>query len=105
MVTFDDGYADNADLAAPILRRLGIPATFFIISGRIDSTNDWDPPGSPLAGRPTMSWTDLAELAADGVAIGAHTIVHPRLGALDRDRAERELRDSRAELEAQLGVP
>ncbi len=105
VVTFDDGYADNAHLAAPILRRLGIPATFFIISGRIESANDWDPPGSPLVGRPTMSWADLADLAADGVAIGAHTIVHPRLGALDRDRVERELRDSRADLEARLGVP
>ncbi|MDQ3189313.1 MAG: polysaccharide deacetylase family protein [Pseudomonadota bacterium] len=35
-VTFDDGYADNQHVAAPILSKLGIPATFFIASGYLD---------------------------------------------------------------------
>src|SRR6267142_6495562 len=35
-ITFDDGYADNYDLATPILRRVGLPATFFIASGYLD---------------------------------------------------------------------
>jgi peptidoglycan/xylan/chitin deacetylase (PgdA/CDA1 family) len=35
-ITFDDGYADNHDVALPILRRVGLPATFFIATGYLD---------------------------------------------------------------------
>lgn len=35
-ITFDDGYANNATVAAPILNRLGLHATFFIATGYLD---------------------------------------------------------------------
>ena len=36
-ITFDDGYADNLQVAAPLLAERGLPASFFIVSGTIGS--------------------------------------------------------------------
>jgi peptidoglycan/xylan/chitin deacetylase (PgdA/CDA1 family) len=42
-VTFDDGLLNNVTLALPVLRSLGVPATFFVPSGLVGSTEDlWD---------------------------------------------------------------
>lgn len=41
-ITFDDGYADNAELALPILQRLGIPATFFVATGFLNGGRMWN---------------------------------------------------------------
>jgi peptidoglycan/xylan/chitin deacetylase (PgdA/CDA1 family) len=42
VITFDDGYADNAQVALPILRRHGLPATFFIASSFLDGGRMWN---------------------------------------------------------------
>jgi peptidoglycan/xylan/chitin deacetylase (PgdA/CDA1 family) len=41
-VTFDDGYADNAEVALPILQTLGIPATFFVATGFLNGGRMWN---------------------------------------------------------------
>ncbi len=41
-ITFDDGYADNHDVALPILQRHGLCATFFIATGFLDGGRMWN---------------------------------------------------------------
>jgi peptidoglycan/xylan/chitin deacetylase (PgdA/CDA1 family) len=41
-ITFDDGYADNATVALPILQKHGLVATFFIASGYLDDGRMWN---------------------------------------------------------------
>lgn len=41
-ITFDDGYADNAEIALPILQQQGFPATFFVATGFLDGGRMWN---------------------------------------------------------------
>lgn len=41
-ISFDDGYADNHDVAAPILNRLALPATVFVATGSLDGGRMWN---------------------------------------------------------------
>ena len=41
-VTFDDGYADNYEVALPVLEEFKVPGTFFVASGFIDGGRMWN---------------------------------------------------------------
>lgn len=41
-ITFDDGYADNAEIALPILQRHGVSATFFVATGFLNGGRMWN---------------------------------------------------------------
>jgi peptidoglycan/xylan/chitin deacetylase (PgdA/CDA1 family) len=102
VVTMDDGYRDNVEIALPILERFGYPATVFVVSQRLDGVNDWDDEGE-LAGRPLLARKDLARLTAAGMTVGAHTRTHPSLPDIDPNAARTEIAGSRHDLEAELG--
>lgn len=65
-ITFDDGYADNLHIAAPILKKHGLTATFFVASGFLDGGQMWnDTVIEAIRG------CRLPELALDGLGIFA----------------------------------
>ena len=56
-VTFDDGYADNHDVAAPVLTRLGVPAAFYVVSEYVGGSRRfwWDRLAAMLRDTPRRS--------------------------------------------------
>jgi peptidoglycan/xylan/chitin deacetylase (PgdA/CDA1 family)/GT2 family glycosyltransferase len=102
VLTFDDGYADNRQLAFPILQAHHFTAIFFLVTANVGGKNTWDDNGE-LAGRSLLSWSDIREMVSAGMQVGAHTRHHVALPAVSAAEAEQEIGGSRADLERQLG--
>jgi peptidoglycan/xylan/chitin deacetylase (PgdA/CDA1 family) len=101
VLTFDDGYADFAETAWPILAENGFPATVFVTTGWIDDAGPYA--AGPAPDR-MLSWSQVRRLAAEGVEIGAHSHSHPELDQLDGTALAEELRVGRALLEDCIGA-
>jgi peptidoglycan/xylan/chitin deacetylase (PgdA/CDA1 family) len=95
-VTFDDGTADFAEHAWPLLHDRDLPVTLFVTSGLVGGRHE---------GRPMLTWAQLAELRDAGVEIGAHGQRHVAFDVLPLDAAARELVNAKLELEDRLQVP
>jgi peptidoglycan/xylan/chitin deacetylase (PgdA/CDA1 family) len=52
-----------------------------------------------------MNWDEVRKLAANGFTVGAHTANHPALAQVPMERARQEATESKARLEAEIGVP
>ncbi|MFH1387042.1 MAG: polysaccharide deacetylase family protein [bacterium] len=112
VITFDDGYKSVYLNAFPILRRYGFPAAIFLtVSGigenKIFKWLLWD--DKALKDKATnkdnwisLSWSEIKEMNAGGITFGSHTVSHPHLAKLDRDKIGEELRNSKRQIEENL---
>jgi peptidoglycan/xylan/chitin deacetylase (PgdA/CDA1 family) len=108
LITFDDGYRDNLEHAAPVLQRHGYPGVVFVPIGYLDGTRPL-PHEERLASRgvinATVDWGELGELEAAGIRVESHGISHRPLADLAVDEAAREIVLSKLRLEERLGRP
>lgn len=109
-ITFDDAFASVKEYAAPILVRLGAPATVFAPTAYLDGETRIAWPGvehwqqsASADEMGAMDWDDLKQLTEIGWEIGSHTRTHPRLTMLDDASLTLELEASRRKLSDRLG--
>ncbi|MCW2640004.1 MAG: hypothetical protein JWP76_2310 [Dactylosporangium sp.] len=96
-LTFDDGYVDFLDAALPVLSDLNASATLYMSVGHAGEPASWLGPHAPAFG-PLLTWDQLRQVAAAGVEIGSHSMIHHPLDVLPSAQLDREVRDSRDRL-------
>lgn len=101
LLTFDDGYRSFMDAAVRVLSRFNLPAVLFVPTDHIAGWNAFDNHRQPHEA--ICDWADLRALADAGVAVESHAASHRAFSTLSSTEVTREVRDSRAALEAGLG--
>lgn len=95
LITFDDGYWSNYAYAYPVLKRLGVKATIFVIADRR---------GMALSKNPHFSWNQAREMQDSGIIdIQSHTYSHEVLTGLTDFDLYFELKTSKNLIENKLG--
>lgn len=92
-ITDDDSYLSYYNNGLPILKKYGLTATDYIITGSLN--ND---PAYMTSGM-------VKNLYAAGHEIGSHSVTHPDLTTLSATKMDAELKNSQTFLQNLLGVP
>lgn len=100
VITFDDGYADFAEHALPVLERLGLASTIYLTTGALVGVSDPVVPRMPIA--PMLELAAVPELEARGVEVGAHGHGHWQLDTVPERFAAEEITRSKEVLEEVL---
>jgi len=102
-VTFDDGYRDLLTDGVPVLAELGAGATLYVSVGHLGELAGWLGRWAPDFGR-LLTWDEVGEVAAAGLEIGNHSLLHHPLDVLPSAQLREETARSKDELEQRLGT-
>ncbi len=109
LITFDDGYRSNYDIAAPLLERHGFHAFYFLPEGHIAADRaaaDAAFAAATNEPEPRMSWPEARDLEQRGHRVGCHTRTHVRLSDdLPNARLTDEITQAGQDIGDKLGRP
>lgn len=102
VLTFDDAYSDNYEIAWPILREFGYAATIFVPTALLGGELN----NSQSRALKIMSPQQISELAASGqIEFGSHTSSHGHLEKMTDEQFIEEVRESKTVIEGLTGRP
>jgi peptidoglycan/xylan/chitin deacetylase (PgdA/CDA1 family) len=91
LLTFDDGYVNNLDLAYPILKKYHAKATIFIPTAYVGKTNEWDKGNDPI-----LSVEQLKTLDPSVFELALHSHSHINFNNILIDVIEKEIENNTA---------
>lgn len=92
VISMDDGWLDVYDVAYPVLSERGLMACLFVLPDYVEYSAYLD-------------WEQMQALREAGFYFGSHSLSHPNLRALEADELERQVVDSKAAIEENVGQP
>lgn len=102
-ITFDDGFTNVLENAAPVLQQHGFTATSFVVANQIGGINKWDE-HLGIVTTSCMNADQLQRWIGMGHEIGSHTLDHVQLTGVSDKEALRQIAHSREVLKALLGI-
>ena len=102
-ITFDDGYLNNLENAAGVLKRFNFSSTCYVVSELMGKTNEWDR-ALGIASASLMDLDQLKQWIASGQEVGSHTQHHVDLTTTDSQTSHSEILNSRISLSQQLNT-
>lgn len=91
ILTFDDGHISNYKLAFPILKKFNFLGTFFIVPQFIGKKS-------------CISKKHILEMHEEGMKFGSHSLTHPFLLSLSKEKVMQELLESKSKIESILKI-